>query len=145
MKIYLGADHRGFYLKEKLKVWLKSENHRVIDKGAFKYDPNDDYPNFIIPAAKAVAKDKSSRGIIIGASGQGEAMAANRSRNARAAVYYGGPLKIILLSREHNNANILSLGAVFLNFASAKKALTLWLKTPFSAEPRHKRRLAKFN
>lgn len=146
MKIYLGSDHRGFRLKEKLKKWLQSQGYEVFDKGAFRYDKDDDYPDFIIPVAKSVANDSpNSRGIIMGASGQGEAMAANRFKNVRASIYYGGPSRIIRLSREHNNADILSLGAAFLNFDSAKKAIDLWLKTPFSAAQRHIRRLKKID
>ncbi|MDP3934690.1 MAG: RpiB/LacA/LacB family sugar-phosphate isomerase, partial [Candidatus Giovannonibacteria bacterium] len=142
MKIYIGADHAGFELKETLKKFLLELGHEVEDKGAFKYEPEDDYPDFIFPVARAVAGDpERSRGVVIGGSGQGEAMAANRIKGARAAVFYGGNFEIIELSRKHNNANILSLGARFIDDEIAKKAVELWLKTPFEGE-RHERRIA---
>jgi len=143
MKIFLGADHRGFKIKNILKEYLQKLGYQVIDCGAFKLDSDDDYPDFVIPVAKAVAKDKTSKGIILGASGQGEAIAANRIKGARAAVYYGGSKKIIVLSREHNDANILSLGAAFLSEKQAKEAVKLWLKTKFSKAKRHIRRIKK--
>src|SRR3989344_8849059 len=90
MKIYLASDHAGFELKEKIKKYLADLGHEIDDKGAFKFDPEDDYPDFIRPAAEAVAKDPESRAIIFGGSGEGEAMVANRVKGARAAVFYGG-------------------------------------------------------
>lgn len=147
MKIYIGADHAGFEMKEALKKNLEELGHQVEDKGAFKYQPDDDYPDFVIPTAQAVANDpEQSRGIVIGGSGQGEAMAANRVKGVRAAVFYGGNFEIIELSRKHNNANILSLGARFIDGELAKKAVKLWLETPFEGEGgRHKRRITKFD
>lgn len=150
MRIYLGSDHAGFELKEKIKKYLQELGHKVEDKGAFKFDPEDDYPDFIRPVAEAVAQDSESRGIILGGSGQGEAMVANRVKGIRAAVFYGGRWvgfgdKIIRLSRDHNNANILSLGARFLDELTAKNAVKLWLETPFSGEPRHQRRINKID
>ena len=153
MKIYLGADHAGFELKEKLKVWLKNEGHQVFDEGAFELDPNDDYPDFIKIVAKLVAADpENHRGIILGGSGQGEAICANRFAGVRAAVYYGLPRAelgngqdIITLSREHNNANVLSLGARFMDEEEAKRVVKLWLKTKFSGEERHERRIKKID
>lgn len=144
MKIYIGADHAGFEMKEMLKKYLADLGHQVEDKGAFKYEPEDDYPDFIFPVAKAVATDTESRGIIIGGSGQGEAMCANRVRGARAAVFYGGNFEIVELSRKHNNANILSLGARFIDDELAKKAVELWLKTPYEGG-RHERRIVKMD
>ncbi|MEK7610442.1 MAG: RpiB/LacA/LacB family sugar-phosphate isomerase [Patescibacteria group bacterium] len=142
MKIYLGTDHAGFELKEKLKVFLKAEGHQVADEGAFELDPADDYPEFVKIVAQQVACDpENNRGIILGASGQGEAICANRYASIRAAVYYGGPGEIVTLSREHNNANILSLGAKFLTPEKAIAAVKLWLGTNFSNEERHLRRL----
>ena len=145
MVIYLASDHAGFPLKEKIKKFLADFGYEVKDFGAFKMDPEDDYPDFIKLAAEAVAKDPdASRGIVLGGSGQGEAMVANRYKGVRAAVDYGGSLDIVNLSREHNNANILSLGARFVTEQEALAAVKLWLETPFSSEPRHARRLAKF-
>ncbi|OGF62080.1 ribose-5-phosphate isomerase [Candidatus Giovannonibacteria bacterium RIFCSPLOWO2_01_FULL_44_40] len=153
MKIYIGADHAGYEMKEVLKKYLADLGHQVEDKGAFKYDPEDDYPDFVIPTAQAVANDpKNSRhstplgvqGIIIGGSGQGEAMCANRVRGVRSAVYYGGSLEIVELSRKHNNANILSLGARFIDDELAKKAVKLWLETGFDGG-RHEQRIAKMD
>lgn len=145
MKIYIASDHAGFKLKEELKTFLGGLGYKVEDKGPFKYDPQDDYPDFIKPAAEVVANEPGSLGIIIGGSGQGEAMAANRIKGARAAVYYGGPEEIIKLSKEHNNANILSLGARFLTLDQAKKAVKLWLDSYFKGEKRHKRRIEKLD
>lgn len=146
MIVYIGADHRGFLLKERLKKYLKKLGYLVKDSGAFSYNPNDDYPDFVTPVAKNVSKSKGiGRGIVIGGSGQGEAMAANRVRGVRAAVYYGGAEKIIKLSREHNDANVLSLAAFFVKTDRAKKMVKLWLETKFSNETRHKRRIGKLD
>ncbi|MEK7494117.1 MAG: RpiB/LacA/LacB family sugar-phosphate isomerase [Patescibacteria group bacterium] len=156
MTIYLGADHAGFALKQKTKEFLEGEGYTIADMGAYENNEDDDYPEFIIAAAQAVANDIikgiDSRGIVFGGSGQGEAMAANRIDGVRAAVFYGpstslragGPLEIIKLSREHNDANVLSLGARFVSEQEALDAVKLWLDTPFSNEERHKRRIMKF-
>ena len=145
MKIYLGADHAGFEMKEVLKKYLTDLKYEVEDKGAFKYEPEDDYPDFVRLVAEAVVNDpERSRGIIIGGSGEGEAMCANRVRGARAAVFYGGNFEIIELSRKHNNANILSLGSRFIDDELAKKAVKLWLETNFEGG-RHERRVSKLD
>lgn len=146
MIIYLAADHAGFALKEELKERLRAASYRVEDQGAFKLEPGDDYPDFVSIAARLVAADPANnRAIVIGGSGQGEAMVANRYPGVRAAVYYGGDERIIALSREHNNANILSLGARFLSEAEAWRAVEEWLKIPFSGDERHLRRIAKID
>ena len=146
MKIYIGTDHAGFELKEKLKIFLGELGYEIMDTGAYSYNPDDDYPDFIYSVAEQISKDPENlKGIIFGASGQGEATLANRFKNVRAAVYYGGNDEIIKLSREHNNANILSLGAGFINEEDAKKAVKLWLDTPFSGEERHIRRIKKID
>ncbi|MEK7596240.1 MAG: RpiB/LacA/LacB family sugar-phosphate isomerase [Patescibacteria group bacterium] len=154
MIIHLAADHAGFDLKEKLKIYLKELDYKVKDHGAFEYNEKDDYPDFIRFAAQAVAENPEiDRAVILGGSGQGEAMLANRFRGVRAAVFYGicllGDLvskyKIIELSREHNNANVLSLGARFLSEEEAKEAVKIWLKTPFSEDGRHQRRIKKID
>lgn len=144
MKIYFAADHAGFHLKEALIKDFTSFNYEIIDCGAFQLMPLDDYPDFIIPAAKKVVKDIGSVGIIIGGSGQGEAMAANRIKGARAAVYYGGPIEIVKLSKLHNNANILSLGARFISENDAVKVVKLWLLEKFEGG-RHSNRIAKLD
>lgn len=141
--IYLAADHAGFELKEEIKEYLIVQGMQVKDLGAFEFNPDDDYPDFVRPAAEAVAQDpERSRGIVLGASGQGEAMAANKIRGVRAAVYYGGSLDIVKLSREHNNANMLALGSRFLTKEQAMEAVDLWLATPFEGG-RHEKRIAK--
>ncbi len=152
MKIYIGADHAGFQLKKELISFLEEEGYKVIDKGAYELDGQDDYPDFIIPVAKAVAEDSESRGIVIGGSGQGEAITANKISGVRAAVYYGSPhdiessaFNIIELSREHNDANVLSLGARFVDEHTAKEMVKLWLETPFSGDERHVRRIKKMD
>lgn len=144
MTIYLATDHAGFDLKEKVKKFLENKGHDVKDFGARAFDAEDDYPDFILPAAQAVAKDKGSLGIIFGGSGQGEALAANKVPGARAALFYGGNTEIVKLSRSHNNANILSLGARFVDFELAKKAIKLWLAEKFE-KGRHQRRINKIS
>jgi ribose 5-phosphate isomerase B len=143
--IYIGSDHAGYELKEKLKIFLKESGYEVIDKGAFKLDNEDDYPDFIIPVAEAIALDPQSFGIILGGSGQGEAMSANKIDGVRATEYYGGEIKIIEISREHNNANILSLGARFITEEEAKNAVKVFLETKFSGDERHIRRINKID
>ncbi|MBI2656964.1 RpiB/LacA/LacB family sugar-phosphate isomerase [Candidatus Woesearchaeota archaeon] len=145
-KIFLGADHAGFELKEHVKKYLLRLGFKVEDKGAYKFDPKDDYPDFIVPVAKKVAEDPANnKGIIFGASGQGEAIAANKIKGVRAALYYGGNTEIIKLSRTHNDANILSLGARFLSKEEAIEAIKIWLGTDFSNEARHARRIKKIS
>ena len=143
MKVYIGTDHAGYELKEKLKIYLGELGHEVSDMGAFEYEKDDDYPDFIRPVAQAVADDTQSMGIVLGGSGEGEQMAANRVVGARAAEYYGGNLEIVKLAREHNNANILSIGARFVKEEEAKAAVKLFLATPFSEDERHIRRIEK--
>ncbi len=140
-KIFLATDHAGFELKEKIKKFLIESEFEVEDVGADKFEAGDDYPKFISIAAKKVSKMQNSKGIIFGGSGQGEAMVANKIKGIRAVVYYGNSLGIVKLSRLHNDANILSLGARFLEEKQAIEAVKLWLATPFSNEERHKRRI----
>lgn len=159
-KIIIGSDHAGFAIKEALKPFLETLGYEVHDFGPEKYNANDDYPDFIAPVAKEVSKHAGNvKGIVLGASGQGEAMVANKFPHVRAAVYYGFGLEegkhdskkaelqaltsmqIIELSRLHNDSNILSLGAKFINEDEAKAAVKLWLETPFSGEARHLRRI----
>ena len=144
--IILAADHAGFQLKEMVKFHLQKKGYPVKDMGAHAYDAEDDYPDFIIAAAREVAKKPATaKGIIFGGSGQGEAIAANRIKGVRAALYAGGNLAIVRLSRAHNDANILSLGARLMTAEHAIKAISLWLSTPFKGEKRHIRRIKKID
>jgi len=144
MKIYCASDHAGFELKGKLLLYIKELGFEVIDQGAHTYEADDDYPDYIAMAAADVSSDPdSARGIVLGGSGQGEAMVANRFPWVRAAVYYGGATDIVTLSREHNDANVLSLGARFISDEEAREAVRLFLTTEFTAEERHVRRIKK--
>tara|TARA_Y100000816_G_C26067368_1_gene561050 strand:+ start:187 stop:624 length:438 start_codon:yes stop_codon:yes gene_type:complete len=144
LKIHLATDHAGLDLKNSIREYLINQGYDVKDHGAYEYDALDDYPDFIIPCAKAVSKDLNSRGIIFGGSGQGEAMAANRIKGVRAAVFYNGPDEIIRLSRQHNNANILSIGARFMMESEIQSAIEIWLKEPFEGG-RHVKRIEKLD
>lgn len=143
--IFLASDHAGFALKEKVKQHLKKIGFSFEDIGPYNFNKNDDYPDYIIPAAEKVAKAKNSLGIIFGGSGQGEAIVANKVKGIRAAVIYNYNSKIIKLSKEHNNANILSLGARFMTEKEVINAINLWLKMKFSNESHHVRRLKKIS
>ena len=142
MIIHLATDHAGLDLKDKIRSFLSEADYEVVDHGAYEYDALDDYPDFIFPCAVAVSKDKSSKGIILGGSGQGEGMAANRVKGVRAAVFYSGPDDIIKLSRQHNDANILSLGARFMTEKEIYKVIKIWLSIDFEGG-RHQRRIEK--
>ena len=144
MIIHIATDHAGLELKEKVKSYLSKLDYEVFDHGAYEYDALDDYPDFIFPCAEAVSNDPNSKGIILGGSGQGEAMAANRVKGVRAAVFYNGPDEIIKLSRQHNDANILSLGARFMSDQEMYKIIELWLSTNCESG-RHKRRIEKID
>jgi ribose 5-phosphate isomerase B len=132
--IYLAADHAGFLHKESVRNWLLGEGFAIVDVGAYVLNTEDDFPGFMQTAALGVARNQDSSGaILFGGSGQGEAMAANRIKGVRAAVYYGAEETIINLSREHNNANVLSIGARFVSVEDSKKVIWDWLHTkPFS-------------
>ena len=141
--IVLATDHAGFELKEHVKKFLITKGYDIKDFGALEYDGLDDYPDFILPAAKYISEHKLI-GIIFGGSGQGEAMAANRINGIRAAVFYNGPDEIVELSRLHNNANILSIGARFVSNQEVEKVIELWLSTDFE-EGRHEKRINKLD
>jgi ribose 5-phosphate isomerase B len=143
MKVFLASDHAGFELKKGLIEFLRADGHDVEDMGPYTLNPADDYPDFIRPLAEKVAQNKGNFGIIIGGSGEGEAMVANRIPGVRAAVYYGKNTELLTVSREHNDANVLSLGARFISEDDAKKAVQYWMATPFSNEERHIRRIKK--
>jgi ribose 5-phosphate isomerase B len=155
-KIYIASDHAGFEFKEAISAMLRERGLEVEDCGPIILDPNDDYPDYVFPMAAKVALNKDFYGIAIGASGQGEAMVANRVPGVRAAVYYGpaphaqvdakgAALDILASSRAHNDANVLALGARFLTLEQAKDAVISWLGVAFSGEERHQRRIQKID
>jgi ribose 5-phosphate isomerase B len=147
MKIFLAADHAGFEHKEILKRHLKQMGYKVSDEGAFSLEPADDYPDFMHMAVLRLAGEEpgQARAILLGGSGQGEAMVANRYKGVRAVVYYGGSKEILTLARTHNNANVLALGSRFLATEEIIEAVDLWLNTDFSGEDRHIRRIVKID
>lgn len=161
MKIALSTDHAGFEQLKKLKEFLESQGHGCLDFGPKAFEPDDDYPDLIRPAAEAVASGTADMGIIMGSSGQGEAMTANRVKGVRCALYYGpatppgavdvegkaaeDEFEILRLSREHNNANMLSLAARFLTPEQIEQAVTIWLEAPFTGVERHARRIKKID
>lgn len=140
--VYLGADHAGFEYKEAIKKFLEGEGYKVIDHGAHSYEKLDDYPDTIYPVARDVAEDPENRvGIVLGGSGQGEAMVANKVKGIRAAI--GFSEFAVKATREHNNANILSLGERTISEEEALAFVKLFLDTPFSGDERHIRRIEK--
>ncbi|HUD05019.1 MAG TPA: RpiB/LacA/LacB family sugar-phosphate isomerase [Patescibacteria group bacterium] len=141
MKIFLATDHAGFKLKEEIKQYLQEQKYEVVDCGAFSIDPADDYPNFIAKAAEEIENDPNSFGIVFGRSGAGEEIVANKFKNVRAVL--GFSKENVQLSRQHNNANVLSLGTEFEDFTKAKELVDIFLKTPFSNDPRHIRRVSE--
>lgn len=144
--IVLASDHAGFAMKEEIFSFLKMQGYEVIDHGAFKFDEEDDYPDFIKMAARDVSRHPDIlKGVVFGGSGTGEAIVCNRFPSVRAAVYYGGSPDIIQLSREHNNANMLSIGARFVSLEEIKMIVSTWLATAFSEDDRHVRRLDKID
>lgn len=143
MKIFLATDHAGFKLKEEIKNYLISKNIETEDLGAFALDANDDYPDFISKVGANVSSEPSSFGIIFGKSGAGEVMVANKFKNVRA--FIGFSENNVKLAREHNDANVLSLGSDFVNLDQAKNLVDVFINTPFSMDERHKRRLEKIS
>ncbi len=161
MRIAVSTDHAGFEALKHLKTWLESEGHVCQDFGPQAFDPADDYPAFIFPAAEAVAKGECEVGIIMGGSGQGEAMAANRIKGVRCTLFYApakakaaidaegntsdDPYEILRLSRQHNHANMLSLSGRFLSLDEMKQAIQVWIQTPYDEAERHSRRVRKLD
>jgi ribose 5-phosphate isomerase B len=141
MKISLGTDHAGFRYKEKVKTLLASLGHEVKDFGTFSEEPVD-YPLFIRPAAEAVARGECDRGVVFGGSGNGEAMAANKVHGARCALCWNE--ETARLSRQHNDANVLSIGERMIPEDIALKIVRIWLETPFEGG-RHLRRVEQLN
>ena len=160
MKVYLAADHAGLRMKAALLEHVHMMGHDVEDLGAFSFDPEDDYPDFVTPLAKQVVSEVGSIGIICAGSGQGEGMCANRVPGARAAVLYAlvpatealdkegarseDGYDVVRLARKHNDANILSIGSRFISMEEATEAVRVFIETPFSGDERHVRRIAKF-
>jgi ribose 5-phosphate isomerase B len=144
--LYLATDHAGFEHKESIRTWLLSEGCTIIDVGATHFDESDDFPDYISVAGKAVSLNpEAAAAIIFGGSGQGEAMVANRYPGVRATVYYGGDPKIIALSREHNDANVLSIGARFVTVDESKKVIWDWLHLERGTDPKYHRRNLKID
>jgi ribose 5-phosphate isomerase B len=139
VRVYIGSDHAGYELKNHLVAWLKEQGHEVEDCGPSVYDADDDYPPFVLRAASGVAGDPGSLGIVIGGSGNGEQVAANKVRGIRAALAWSD--ETAKLSRQHNDANVISLGARMHPVEDALRFVEVFLATPFSGEERHARRI----
>jgi ribose 5-phosphate isomerase B len=140
VRVYLGSDHAGFELKAAIVAWLGEAGHEAVDCGPASFDPEDDYPVYVLPAARRTVGDPGSLGIVIGGSGNGEQIAANKVPGIRAALAWTADTA--RLAREHNDANVLSLGARTGSVADAVSFARIFVETPFSGEPRHARRLA---
>ena len=147
MRIHIATDHAGLEFSTRLQHHLSDQGHEVVDHGPLEYDALDDYPAFCIRAAQAVVRDQAAGvetlGIVFGGSGNGEQIAANKVQGIRAALVWNAATAE--LAREHNDANILSLGARFITGVDAKKAVLLFIHTPFSGEERHQRRINKLD
>ncbi|MFD0886388.1 ribose-5-phosphate isomerase [Streptosporangium algeriense] len=141
MRVYIGADHAGYDLKNHLVSWLKEHGHDVTDCGPFVYDAEDDYPVFVLRAAQGVSDDPGSLGIVLGGSGNGEQIAANKVRGIRAALAWSEDTA--KLAREHNNANVVSVGARMHTQEEAVRFVELFLTTSYSGQERHNRRIAQ--
>lgn len=139
MRVYLGSDHAGFELKARLAEWLKQAGHEPVDCGPASYRPDDDYPVYVMRAATRAVGDPGSLGIVIGGSGNGEQIASNKVRGVRAAIAWTE--ETARLARQHNNANVLSLGAREYPIEAAVAFARVFVETPFSGDPRHLRRL----
>ena len=140
VRVYLGSDHAGFELKASLVAWLREAGHEPVDCGPESYVPDDDYPVYVMRAARGVIDDPGSLGIVIGGSGNGEQIASNKIPGIRAAVAW--TTETAQLARQHNNANVLSLGARMYSVDEALEFAKVFVETPFSQDPRHIRRLA---
>ena len=139
MRIHIGSDHAGLDFKNRIVEHLQSQGHDVTDHGPHTFDPLDDYPVFCIPAAEAVAKDHGSFGIVLGGSGNGEQMAANKVKGIRAALVWS--IETAKLAREHNDANVISLGGRVHDEAYCLQLVDTFLNTPFTGDERHVRRI----
>jgi ribose 5-phosphate isomerase B len=140
MRVHLGSDHAGLELKDHLVAWLREQGHEPVDHGPFQYDALDDYPVFCLRAAEAVVADQGSLGVVIGGSGNGEQIAANKVKGVRAALAWSD--QTASLAREHNDANVLSVGGRMHTVEEMTRFIRIFLTTPFSGEERHVRRIA---
>jgi ribose 5-phosphate isomerase B len=140
MRVHLGSDHAGLELKEHLLNWLADRGDEVVDHGPFVYDALDDYPVFCLRAAAAVADEEGSLGVVIGGSGNGEQMAANKVRGVRAALVWSEETAV--LARQHNDANVISVGGRMHTLEDMTRFIEIFLTTPFTGEARHVRRIA---
>ncbi|MEK7521206.1 MAG: RpiB/LacA/LacB family sugar-phosphate isomerase [Patescibacteria group bacterium] len=143
MRIYIGTDHGGYKLKQEVKLFIEGLGYEVVDKGAFELQGEDDYPDYVFPVAEHVSSEEGSLGIVIGRSGNGEAIAANKVRGVRAAVCLNSAMAE--KAREHNSANILSLGADYIPREEVLEVVKTFLESKFSGEKRHKRRIEKIS
>jgi ribose 5-phosphate isomerase B len=143
VRVYLGSDHAGYDLKQRLVDRLRELGHEPVDCGPHAFDPEDDYPPYVLLAASRTAQDPESLGIVIGGSGNGEAIAANKVPGVRCALAFSDDTA--KLGREHNNANVLSLGARMYDEATAVRFAELFLETPFSEADRHVRRIEQLS
>jgi ribose 5-phosphate isomerase B len=141
MRIHIGSDHAGLELKSQLIEHLVSKGHDVTDHGPYEYDAIDDYPDFCIPAAEAVAKDPASLGIVLGGSGNGEQIAANKVNGIRAALAWS--VETAKLARDHNNANVIAVGGRMHELSLVKEIIDTFIAHPFSEDERHIRRINK--
>ena len=141
MRIHIGSDHAGLELKAELVKHLTSNGHDVTDHGPHEYDALDDYPDFCIPAAEAVAKDPASLGIVLGGSGNGEQMAANKVKGIRAALAWS--IETAKLAKDHNNANVIAVGGRMHEADFVKQLIDTFIATPFPGDERHVRRIEK--
>jgi ribose 5-phosphate isomerase B len=140
MRVHLGSDHAGLELKEHLKGWLREQGHEPVDHGPFAYDAEDDYPVFCLRAAEAVVADAGSLAVVIGGSGNGEQIAANKVTGVRAALAWSD--ETASLAREHNDANVLSVGGRMHTLEEMTRFVGIFLTTDFTGEERHARRIA---
>ena len=143
MRLHIGSDHAGLELKSELIAHLVNKGHDITDHGPYEYDALDDYPVFCIPAAEAAAKDPASLGIVIGGSGNGEQMAANKVKGVRAALAWS--IETAKLGREHNNANVIAIGGRMHSIEDCKAIIDAFIETPFSNDERHVRRINKIS
>lgn len=141
MRVHLGGDHAAYEIQRDLVAWLAEQGHEVIDHGPVDYDAEDDYPGFVLAAARGVAADPGSLGVVLGGSGNGEQIAANKVAGIRAALAW--EVELARLAREHNDAQVVSIGARFTSGEQAREIVRTFLETPFTGVERHARRLAQ--